>query len=390
MTNAMPEEILVVNNNLRVGGVQHALVNLLRVLAARHRLSLVLFEEPRPPDLAIPQGVSLVRAGGLSRMLGVSQTDLHSAAWRVTRALLVFWCRYVSSASAKRWALLGAKRLTTEGLAISFLHPTADGQLYGGAAEYVAYRVRARTKVCFIHGDLRRAGAISPSNRQLLNRFDWVACVSPEVKASLVEQWPELAGKAVVVHNFIDEARIQAALNGKHRRLERDCLDVIMVGRVQREKRFDRAVAALALLKSRALNVRLHVVGDGNQLPFVRDLADELNVSDIVTFHGMVEDPLPLIREADLLLLTSEHEAAPLVIDEAIALGTPVLTTQTLSSNSQVLSRDAGWVTGHAPEEIAVAVADVVAAAKGWVRTPVGDVNEQAARDLASLLKRVS
>ncbi len=110
MTDAAPEEILVANNNLRVGGVQHALVNLLRELDSQHEPSLVLFEKPRTSDLAVPEGVRLVEAGGLSMMLGTSQRDVRRVSARLMRAVLVFRCRYVSSAGAKRWALMGSKR----------------------------------------------------------------------------------------------------------------------------------------------------------------------------------------------------------------------------------------------------------------------------------------
>ena len=46
---------------------------------------------------------------------------------------------------------------------------------------------------------------------------------------------------------------------------------------------------------------------------------------------------------ADFLLMTSYHEAAPMVIDEAVSLGLPIVTTRTTSTREMVLERNAGW-----------------------------------------------
>ena len=42
--------------------------------------------------------------------------------------------------------------------------------------------------------------------------------------------------------------------------------------------------------------------------------------------------------------MTSYHEAAPMVIDEACALGLPILTTETTSAHDMVAERQCGWV----------------------------------------------
>ena len=61
-------------------------------------------------------------------------------------------------------------------------------------------------------------------------------------------------------------------------------------------------------------------------------------------FHGEQSNPYPYMVGADLFLLTSYHEAAPMVIDEAVCLKLPVLTVKTTSSHEMVQLRQAGWV----------------------------------------------
>ena len=50
------------------------------------------------------------------------------------------------------------------------------------------------------------------------------------------------------------------------------------------------------------------------------------------------------MKNADLFMMTSYHEAAPMVIDEARCLGLPVLTVRTTSSEEMVTAHNSGWV----------------------------------------------
>jgi glycosyltransferase involved in cell wall biosynthesis len=79
-----------------------------------------------------------------------------------------------------------------------------------------------------------------------------------------------------------------------------------------------------------------------------------------IFFHGNQENPYPYIKEADLLLITSFHEAAPLVIDEAMCLGIPVMSTRTTSADDMIASRKLGWVVGTTQADINNALLNVV------------------------------
>lgn len=63
-----------------------------------------------------------------------------------------------------------------------------------------------------------------------------------------------------------------------------------------------------------------------------------------VCFHGEQANPYRYMTHADLLLMSSFHEAAPMVIDEARCLNLPVLTVKTTSSREMVLDTGCGWV----------------------------------------------
>ena len=76
----------------------------------------------------------------------------------------------------------------------------------------------------------------------------------------------------------------------------------------------------------------------------LRELVRALALRDAVVFHGSQNNPYRFMRNADLLLMTSWHEAAPMVIDEARVLSLPVLSVQTTSSSEMISGRGCGWV----------------------------------------------
>ena len=102
-------------------------------------------------------------------------------------------------------------------------------------------------------------------------------------------------------------------------------LRLVFVGRLVAHKRLDLIIAAVA----RSHEVHLDVVGDGPEEAAWRALAEQLGVSTRVHFDGALEHDQTLTRiaHADALVLASDYEGLPHVVLEALACGTPVVTT---------------------------------------------------------------
>lgn len=84
----------------------------------------------------------------------------------------------------------------------------------------------------------------------------------------------------------------------------------------------------------------------------LKRMVSDKGLNDYVIFHGEQSNPYRFMKNADLFLLTSYHEAAPMVIDESYILGVPVLTTRTNSSDEMVTARNCGWVCENDQEAL--------------------------------------
>jgi glycosyltransferase involved in cell wall biosynthesis len=93
----------------------------------------------------------------------------------------------------------------------------------------------------------------------------------------------------------------------------------------------DQTTLLRALAELRRANVSFHmdIIGEDTLGNTVQRLANDLNLADVVRFHGFLPQRrvVPLVAGAHLLLVTSRHEAGPLAVLEAAAVGVPCVGT---------------------------------------------------------------
>jgi glycosyltransferase involved in cell wall biosynthesis len=112
---------------------------------------------------------------------------------------------------------------------------------------------------------------------------------------------------------------------------------------------------AIALLVAEGRDIRLDLVGYDAHGGAIQRLAVELGLSSRITFHGHLpqRQVVPVVENADLMVVSSRHEAGPVAFLEAAAVGVPTVGT------------NVGHVRDFAPDAaIAVAVGDSAALAR--------------------------
>ena len=123
----------------------------------------------------------------------------------------------------------------------------------------------------------------------------------------------------------VEEARQMAADTAVKPGYDKSKFNLVTVGRFEPQKGFDIAVRALAALDRS--DVTLTFLGTGPLLADIRELARTLDIQGQINFAGFVENPFPYYAQADGLLLPSRFEGFPNVVLEALACGTPVVST---------------------------------------------------------------
>jgi glycosyltransferase involved in cell wall biosynthesis len=119
----------------------------------------------------------------------------------------------------------------------------------------------------------------------------------------------------------------------------------IAIGSLAPVKRFDRFLDALALARRTVPGLKALLAGDGPERAALERQAAALGLwPDHLAFLGRRQDVPCLLRQADVLVLTSDHEGFPNVVLEAMAAGRPVVTTPAGDAGTLVQDGVTGYV----------------------------------------------
>ena len=149
--------------------------------------------------------------------------------------------------------------------------------------------------------------------------------------------YKRLYEKSIVIHNPIDSDMKNHNLIPYKERSKK----IVHVGRfVLIQKRQDVMLDAFKVFLERNSDYTLHFYGDGCDFDYVKKLAIEKGVSNSVFFHGAVRNIPEVIKDARMLVLTSDYEGIPNVILEAFVAGVPVVSTDCSPGGARVLIDD--------------------------------------------------
>jgi len=148
-----------------------------------------------------------------------------------------------------------------------------------------------------------------------LKHADGIICVSDAVRESLKGYLPE---NTITIPNGVREPIYK--WEGKYFPENKKFL---YVGYLARRKGLDVALNALGLLKNHEWT--LDILGDGSHRQEFEKLTKELGLDDRVKFWGFRDDAEKFMSEAACLLFPSRQEGLPLTVNEALAVGLPVL-----------------------------------------------------------------
>src|SRR6202047_4092146 len=275
-----------------------ALVGLLGRLSRAHDLQVIaLAQEAKACEWQLAGahirniGVRLTRTRALAAILamhGTSRFDLVHAIWSGSCGLIA----------------VAAGRL----LRIPSLIHIAGGELvalpeigYGGA---LTWRGRVRERMT-----LRAASVVSAASAPVIEAVAALGVIAQRVPLGVdLAAWPPR----------------QPLRRDPHRTPQ--LIHVASLNRVKDQPTLLRALAALA---QAGIEFHLNVVGEDTLAGEMQALARELGLSARINFRGFLPQRLlrPLVEAADLMIVSSRHEAGPLVALEAAVAGVPTVGT---------------------------------------------------------------
>ena len=141
---------------------------------------------------------------------------------------------------------------------------------------------------------------------------------------------------------------------------EKKTIKFVSSGRMVRQKRFDRAILAAKELKSMGVDFYWFIIGDGELFSDMSEMIVSEKLEDCVFLTGGLKNPFPVVNACDIFVLTSDFEAHPMVANEALILGKPVISTDFESASEVVVHEYNGLISKRDPEYIATTCRNLV------------------------------
>ncbi|WP_034157020.1 glycosyltransferase [Sphingomonas sp. ERG5] len=349
--------ILTYAQSWRGGGVERAQLRLMRDwVAAGRRVTLVIGDPSGPLAAELPDGVAVIATG--SAEYPPMLTAVPRQAARLRPDLIFCPGNHYSSIAATIRLRLGA----------------------------TCPPIVAKVSNALIRPD--QPFPVAWGYRQWLR-------LHPRFIAHVVAMTPAMANEAATAMGM-PASRISVIANPPARAIPGAVMPALPegrfllgVGRLEPQKRWERLIEAMARIADPA--IALVILGEGERRQALEAHIAALGLGDRISLPGNAADPLPAIARAALVALVSDFEGVPGVLCEALALGTPVVTTESTVAIREIVT--APRLGSIVPPGDAAAL---VAALDHWITPgrerpgPVPQPGDTASTDYLALFDRLA
>ena len=308
------QSVAILLPDLRIGGAERVALNLGHFLLDEgYRVTFVLREETGEYLAQLDQRAGLVALGAPRIRNAIKPLAEYFRREKPAATLAFMWPLTVVAVAAKALARSQTRLVVTEHTtwSRSELVRRARSRFVARATMSLAFR-RADAIVCVSQGaadDLARFARIRRSNVH--------AIYNPIVGDS---QSSGTAGLSCEPQSWWD---------GPHKR-------ILAVGTLIPLKGFTSLLRSFAEIRA-TLKAKLLILGEGPARQELEDEVRRLQLDGDVFLPGSVQDPTPYYARADLSVMSSETEGFGNVLVEALACGTPVVSTDCPSGPREIL-----------------------------------------------------
>jgi glycosyltransferase involved in cell wall biosynthesis len=163
-----------------------------------------------------------------------------------------------------------------------------------------------------------------------LSRFDAVVSLTHQQRDDIAERY---GGSNLVVINHPTPPAPKL-------RVHRQPALLVAVSRLERQKRLDHAIRAFASTARLIPEARFDIYGVGSEAGALKSLVSELEMTERIRFRGFTDRPLKVLASASASVLSSRFEGFPLVLTEAMGVGTPFVAYDMNYGPAEVIRND--------------------------------------------------
>ena len=214
-------------------------------------------------------------------------------------------------------------------LAISFMQPH----------NYVLNKVKARTKICWIHTDYTNVEFDSDAELPIWASYNHIISISSGVTMTFLQIFPSLSDKILEMENILsvkfvraraDEIDVSSDMPQTESRI-----NILSVGRFSDAKNYDNVPDICRRIREVGIDLYWYIIGYGDDTLICQKIK-EAGMSDYVVILGKRINPYPYIKSCDIYAQPSRYEGKSVTVREAQILCKPVVVTDYPTAKSQI------------------------------------------------------
>lgn len=290
--------------SLDVGGIETALITLLKYLTKEYKITLVLEKK---------QGVFLKDLPKEIEVITYTPSNI--------RFILL------------RKAINYIKRIKFKLKYKNKFDFSADFATYSLSSSFVA-RTASKNNALWVHNNFMNFYDNNVNqyknffNSIKVKEFKKIVFVSEFDKKVFISQFKELEKKAKVCNNLIDYKKIQHKSLEKIELEKEKIVTFINVGRHdEKQKRISRIISATEKLNKQGYKFRVLLIGKGTATKQYEEDIKSKKINNIFLL-GAKKNPYPYFKISDCFILSSQFEGYPVVFVESQILNLPIITTE--------------------------------------------------------------
>lgn len=337
------KRILFINGNLNIGGVEKSLVSILQSIDySKYDVDLLLLESGGELEAEIPDQVRVI-IKNLAPAFGPLKEVVVSSLGQRDK----FPLRVRSIFILKK--LIGEKayRLFQPVLKLE-RYDTCIGFRTGIATDLTVYGIQADKKILWWHhGEIN----VKDTYGKVAGKSDYLVAVSEYCRQMIIKKFPGLEPKIIVIPNMIDQTVLQNQADEYNPNYENEKTNIVSVGRLSPEKRYDLAVLCAAHLRNKGYDFDWYLIGNGPELSRLKKMVNEYGLTQMFHFVGELSNPYPYISNADLFAHPSYVESQGIAVLEALALNIPVIATDSGGVQEFIVNNQNGFICRKGTED---------------------------------------
>lgn len=194
--------------------------------------------------------------------------------------------------------------------------------------------------------------------KDYIEKCDKVVVVNEFCKKRMADSDPYLADKLFAVKNIIPYQEIREKAETDEQLFSDEYFNIVTCARLDSEKGIDIAVQACNLLKDKIPEMKWFIVGGipDDRTEYANDVFEQIannGLEDTFICIGAKSNPYPYFKQCDLYVQPSREEAQPLAIAEAQICGAVIVSTDTIGAKSLIENGETGFVVDISAEALA-------------------------------------